>query len=420
MTAFALPALRRVSLAVLTATTLATASPALWAQSAPPAPTARAEVAKPLQLAQDLLKGGKALEALAELRAAERVGSLNDYERYLIARTRAVAAVKANEMPVALAAMDEALASALMPPADRPFLRETQARVQLQLRQYGPAAATLRRYAQEGGQDAAVLALLPQALYLSGEPAAAAKELLPMLQADEAAGRKPSETSLRLLVSASAKAGDEAGLFAALECQAGHYPQPEVWAQLLSRVSSRPGFSDSLMLDLLRLKQATGALREEAEYLEWAVLAMEGGLYTEALQALEAGTQAGRLGSGPNAAEHQKLRDRASKAAAKEKTQMAGDRAAAQAAKDGQALTLVGTAMVTAGNPADAAKALADGLARGGVKKPEEARLHLAWAWVKAGQAQEAHKALEGITGSGGSAELARLWKTWLRATAVK
>lgn len=418
MTAFALPSLRQISLAVL----MATASPVLWAQSANPAPppTARAEVAKPLQLAQDLLKAGKAPEALAELRVAEQVGSLNDYERYLIARTRAVAALKANELAVAITAFDAALASPLTPAADRPSLLDTQARSQLQLRQYGPAAATLRRYVQEGGQDAAVRALLPQALYLSGDAAAAAKELLPLVQADEAAGRKPTETTLRLLVSAYAKAKDEAGVYAALERQAALYPKPEVWAQLLSRVSERPGFSPGLTLDLLRLKQATGALRDEAEDIELAILAMEGGLFTEALLALEAGTQAGRLGTGPNAAEHQKLRDKAAKASAKEKAQLAGDRAAAQAAKDGNALTLVGTAAVSAGSPADAAKALADGLARGGVKKPDEARLHLAWAWVKAGNDAEAVKVLDTIKSEDGSAELARLWKVWLRAQAQK
>ena len=418
MTALALPSLRQISLAVL----MATASPVLWAQTATPAPppTARAEVAKPLQLAQDLLKAGKAQEALAELRVAEQVGSLNDYERYLVARTRAVAALKANELAVAITAFDAALASPLTPATDRPSLLDTLARSQLQLRQYGPAVVTLRRYLQEGGQDASVRALLPQALYLSGDAAAAAKELLPMVQADEAAGRKPTETSLRLLVSAYAKANDDAGVYAALERQATLYPKPEVWAQLLSRVSAQPGFSQSLTLDLLRLKQATGALRDEAEDLELAVLAMEGGLFTEALLALEAGTQAGRLGSGPNAAEHQKLRDKAAKASAKEKAQLASDRSAAQAAKDGNALTLVGTATVSAGNPADGAKALADGLARGGVKKPDEARLHLAWAWVKAGNTDEAMKVLDTIKGADGSAELARLWKAWLRSQAQK
>lgn len=418
MTVSAPPALRLVALAVM----MATAAPVLWAQAAAPAaaPTARAEVAKPLQLAQDLLKAGKAVEALAELRVAEQVGSLNDYERYLIARTRAVAALKANELAVAITAFDAALASPLTPAADRPSLLDTMARSQLQLRQYGPAVVTLRRYVQEGGQDASVRALLPQALYLSGDAAAAAKELLPQVQADEAAGRKPTEATLRLLVSAYAKANDEAGVYAALERQATLYPKPEVWAQLLSRVSARPGFSESLTLDLLRLKQATGALREEAEDLELAVLAMEGGLFTEALLALEAGTQAGRLGSGPNVAEHQKLRDKAAKASAKEKAQLASDRAAAQAAKDGNALTLVGTAAVSAGQPADAAKALADGLARGGVKKPEEARLHLAWAWVKAGNKDEAVKVLDSIKGADGTAELARLWKAWLRSQAQK
>ena len=418
MTAFALPALRRVSLAVM----LLSATPVLWAQAAAPAaaPTARAEVAKPLQLAQDLLKAGKAVEALAELRVAEQVGSLNDYERYLIARTRAVAALKANELALAITAFDAALASPLTPAADRPSLLDTLARSQLQLRQYGPAAATLRRYQQEGGQDAAVRALLPQALYLSGDAAAAAKELLPMVQADEAAGRRPTEATLRLLVSAYAKANDEAGVYAALARQAALYPKPEVWAQLLSRVPAQPSFNPSLTLDLLRLKQASGALRDEAEDLELAVLAMEGGLSTEALLALEAGTQAGRLGTGPNAAEHQKLRDKAAKASAKEKAQLASDRSAAQAAKDGNALTLVGTAAVSAGNPADGAKALADGLARGGVKKPDEARLHLAWAWVKAGNADEAVKVLDTIKGVDGSAELARLWKAWLRSQAQK
>lgn len=381
----------------------------VWAQTTEANPTVRAEVGQPISQAQELLRAGKGPESLAALLQAEAVGKLSPYEQYLIARVRAVAALRSNEPGLAVSAFAAALASGLTPAADRPSMLEAQGRAALQARQYAAAVTALRSYAAEGGPDPQVLALLPNALYLAGDYAAAGKEAQDLLDKEAAGGRKPSETLFRLLVSSQVKLGNEVGVSRALERQAVAYPKPEVWAQLISRVLAQPGFPDSLLLDGARLRLATGTLQDEASVLEMAALAMEAGLPSEAKLVLDEAAAKGQLSS-PEAT---KLRERANKAAAKEVAQLAGDLAAAKSAKDGNSLCLVAMALLSQGRADEAARALADGLTRGGVKKPEEARLHWGVALWRAGQGAEARKALESVP-AGSSGDLARLWKAWI------
>ena len=50
------------------------------------------------------------------------------------------------------------------------------------------------------------------------------------------------------------------------------------------------------------------------------------------------------------------------------------------------------------------------GIARGGLKRKDDAQLHLGFALHRAGQKQRAVQVLRGVTGSDGTSDLARLW----------
>ena len=82
---------RTVAAAVFVAAALAVGAGATAQESLRP------EVGRPLQAAQELIKGGKYREALAKVREAEAAGARNANETYLIERMRLAAASGAGD-----------------------------------------------------------------------------------------------------------------------------------------------------------------------------------------------------------------------------------------------------------------------------------------------------------------------------------
>ena len=55
------------------------------------------------------------------------------------------------------------------------------------------------------------------------------------------------------------------------------------------------------------------------------------------------------------------------------------------------------------------------GLAKGGLKRPDDAKLHLGLTQALAGRKDDAKQTLAGVQGSDGAGDLARLWTVYLR-----
>ena len=132
------------------------------AASAPAGPTVRAEIAAPLQAARELITNKKGKEALPKLVEAEAMPGVTNYENYVIARLRAVAAVDAGDYPLALAAFERSLASEFLPAADRTALLDGASRLAIELKEYPRAIGLLTRYKDAGGTDPALRRILPQ------------------------------------------------------------------------------------------------------------------------------------------------------------------------------------------------------------------------------------------------------------------
>jgi Flp pilus assembly protein TadD len=58
------------------------------------------------------------------------------------------------------------------------------------------------------------------------------------------------------------------------------------------------------------------------------------------------------------------------------------------------------------------------GIRKGGLKHPDDARLHLGIAYLRAGQKEQAVRAFKSVQGTDGVADLARLWALYARQTA--
>jgi tetratricopeptide (TPR) repeat protein len=378
----------------------------LAAQAALAQDTLRPEVGKPLQATQELLKAGKYAEALARLRDAEALPNRTPYEDYLIERLRGSAAVGAGEAATAIKAFEAVLASGRLQSAEKLAILEALANTAYRAKDYPKAIDAADRFFKQGGENGAMRNLVASAHYLSGDYAGVVREMRQRVEAVERSIPTIDETTLRMLAASYAKLGNEAGYVDTLEKLLVHHPKKDYWADRLARLAAREGFPDRLTLDLYRLKLATGTLDDTTEYAEMAQLALQAALPTEAQRVVEAGFAAGKLGQGADAARHRRLRELATTQAAEDAKSLGV--AVASASAEGMVKT--GQALVSAGQVDRGIGMIEQGLAKGTLKRPDDARLYLGQAYGLAGHKAKAVETFKAVRGNDGLADLARLW----------
>jgi len=393
------------------------AQPAGASAASSSAASARPAVGAPLMEAEKLIKDGRFAEALAKAREAEKAGTdATPYEAYVIHRMKAVAAFGAGDAASGLVSTEAAIDTRYLQGKQQLDLIESLVHAAYNAKDYARVVPWAKRYAEAGGTQPDVGALRLQALYLNGDYAAAAEGLQNRLAADDAAGRVTTERQLQLLAVAQSKLNDDAGHVRTTERLVRQYPTPAYWSVLLSRVDQQK-LATRQLLDLMRLMRATGVLRETEQYMTMANMALLAGLPAQAVSALDEGYANGKLGQGAKAAEHSALRDKARKQAADDLAQRAAEDKAARAARDGNGLVGLGQVLVAEGKLDAGITLIEQGIAKGGLRQPEEARLHLGIAQALAGRGDSARQTLS--TTQGPLAELARLWSLYASSPRV-
>lgn len=372
--------------------------------------TVRAELGKPLQQAQDMMRAQRYKEALAKVRDADRVGAKNPTEQLMLDRMRGAAAQGAGDNATAAKSYEAAINSGKMPAGDNVKLMQALAILYYRAQDYAKSQVWIQRYIKEGGTDAQVRGLLAQTYFLNNDFAKAQKELQSTIAADEKAGRTPAEETYQLLVSTALKQNDNAGYVQAMEKLVRAYPKKQYWADLVNRLSSKKGFSDRFTLDVFRLRLAGGLLKTANDYMEMSQLALQASYAAEGKKIADMGFKAGILGVGAEGPRQQRLRDLANKNAAAEKANFAAAEAEALASKEGTEMVNVGFALVAAGQTDKGLAMMEDGIKKGNLKRLDDARLHLGVAYASAGKKDLAVKAFKSVQGTDGAADLARLW----------
>ena len=365
------------------------------------ADTVRAEVGKPLQEAQRLAAGGKNKEALAKLHEADSVGGKTPFETYQVEYVRAAAAARAGDNTSAIKAFEYVINSGRLPAAQLPNFTRGLATMYYTAKDWPKAIDWINRSLKEG-ENPQMRELLIQTYYVSGNYAAAAKEL-------QSHGGS-SEAQLQMLANIQLKQGDKAGYVRTLEKLAGSYPKTSYWADLLNRVSGKPGFSNRLSLDVQRLKLSNGLITKPGEFMEMGQLALQAGNPAEALVVVGKGYKAGALGSGAEAARHQRLKDLSVKTQAENARNAVTIEADLLKNKDGDGLSARGFALVSDGQAEKGLALMTQALKLDGIKHPDEAKLHLGIAYVLAGKKANAIATLKTVQGTDGAADLARYW----------
>ena len=417
---------RYVRLALLAAIAL-NAAPALMqnasAQAKDAQPAAAAAQPKPDSVRPELFKlldpsqikplidAKNYTEVQTRITQAEAFPDKTPYEVYVLNRMKLTLATATANEQMQQSSLEAILASGKLNEADKPNFTLALAAMYYNAKNY-PKAIELYKQLQAGGVNTdQVNQGLVRSYYFSGDYATVVKLLGPMIDAEEKAGKTPPDTELRMYASSANKAKDDAAYLRGVEKLASFYPNDDFWSDLVARgILRKPGYDHNYDTDTLRLKFAAVQKMEADEYTDLAELALKDGFPTEAKKAMDAGFAAGVLGTGSSAAKQRQLRDRATKEAASDAKNIAAGEAGAAKSKNGAGLINLGWAYVTMDQFDKGIGFIEQGIAKGGLKSPDEAKLRLGMAYVRAGQKDKAIQTFQTVTGKGGAADIARYW----------
>jgi hypothetical protein len=224
---------------------------------------------------------------------------------------------------------------------------------------------------KEGGTDPQVRTLLVQSYYLV--TIARTSLVSGGFEQSESAGRAPPEDQLQLLATCYAKQKDDTAYAGALEKLVTYYPKKDYWVDLLSRVQRKQGFADRLALDLYRLKLATGNLSTAADYMEMAQLALGDDFTGEAKKIVDRGFTSGVLGAGNcQIAKSGCATSRQRATEGRPRSPLLRQKRGGQGRR-----ALVGGLQLRWLRPMTKASLMEQGVRKGGLKRPEDAKLHL-------------------------------------------
>jgi hypothetical protein len=246
--------------------------------------------------------------------------------------------------------------------------------------------------------------IIAQAYYLSGNKSGCVRYIRSNF------GSGASESALELQMRCAYDAGDDDAQRAALEELVGRTGKPEYWRSLLKIAERAHGLADHQTLDIYRIKLLTGSMNGSDDYLLLAQLALQLGFPGEA-QAVEQKGFAAKILSGDRA---NRLMNMTRAQVGADAAGLAKAMAAANAAKNGDALVKLGEDLWGNAKYPDAIAAIQAGIKKGPTDKAN-AQIRLGMAYLGAGQKEAAQHAFAQVKDDPNQAMIAHLWALYAR-----
>jgi hypothetical protein len=374
----------------------------------PAAHAVSAAVAKPLKEASDLLRAGKAKEAIAKLNGVTGAGP---DDQYMSDRIRGAAYQRAGDNAAAAQSLEGAFATGKVPANEAGTLAETIAGIYAGQHNNAKAMQWVEKAKAAGDNSTSLRQIQDYVQGSSGDYAQVARDNAAKIKAAEDAGRRPEEDDLLRLADAYRRTGNKAGDLQVKEKLVTYYPSKQYVGIYLHDIAGKSGFSSRFALDLLRLRLASGDLTSAADYMEMAQLLLQAQLPAEAKALVDKGYASGVLGTGPEAARQQRLRDLTNKNATDANASIAKRAQDAVAAKDGNDLVAIGVEYASMRQFDKAIELIQQGIAKDNLKRPEDAKLRLGIAMLQSGKGKPAAvKQLRSVQGTDGAPDIARLY----------
>jgi tetratricopeptide (TPR) repeat protein len=366
---------------------------------------------KSLKAAQDAIEKNDFPTAMTHLKEAEALTNRTDYDTWTMDSMELYVYSKTNDLADAEKVLEQMVDSKYMPKADLPARLRTLAQINYQNKDYDKSIQYGQRAIQEGPTNDDVYTIVAQAYYLKNDWKGTLTAIDATTDGLSKKNQPPSEDLLKLQVSACLKLNDSDCTVKAIDRRLQYYPTPENWREGLYQIIQTPGQSDPYLLQVYRLALDVDVLRGPEDYLEMATLANDQGSPGEAERILQAGQQ-------KNVFTSANFKEHSTQLLTAVKGKVVTDQASlpklaqdADAAKTGQKQVALGLAYFSYQQYDKAAQAISAGLAKGGVKSENDARIMLGIAQLKAGKKDDAMKTFDAVKGDSKYERLAHLWE---------
>ena len=369
------------------------------------------KIEKSMSAAEKAFTAKKWDEVLTAVSEAESAGvETTTFDKYWISEFRGRALLSQQKYPEAMPLLESGVNSPCMLDSEKPARYLLLVRLANETKSFPKVIEIGTKAMAAPGADPGIATYVGNAYYATGDNENTRKIMTDVIAREEASGTKPEEYSYRILQSSCIKLKDNACIVDQLEKLVTHYPKPEYWQDLTSLMMAQTK-NNAQLLNIWRLADHNAVLSDPAEYLEMAQLAIGQGLPGEAQSAIEKGTQKGVFASGRAKQDAATIANEAKAAVDLDKGTLPKQDAAARAKPTGDSDVKLGAAYLSYGETDKAIEAIQRGIAKGGVKNPDDAGLLLGIAYLRAGNKAEALKAFETVKQDPTMVRVARLWK---------
>ena len=261
--------------------------------------------------------------------------------------------------------------------------------------------------------------LVAQAHYLLGDWRGTISFVKQQVAAEIKAGGKPTQHQLQLIESSCQKLHDQTCLLDSLEQLVVYYPRRQYWQYLLYR-TFKTVKSNANLLEAYRLAFAVGVMKEPHEFISYAELAIEADTPGEAETVLNTALKDGVFTTVDGKAKAERiLQDAEKHSTAADRASLAHTAVLANKQSTGNSDIRVGLAYYGYKQYPEAIKLYQEGIAKGGLKRPGEARLLLGIAQLAAGNRAAALQAFSQVRGDPTLVRLAQLWSLKAKSVAA-
>ena len=389
--------------------------PAATAPAAPAAEGRKYDLSKGARKAIiDLQKAVNAKDAAAipaALAAANAAAKTND-DKFVIGQLRLKAAVDQKNGAEITASLEAMLATGAAAPDQRLPLETNLGKQYYNAKQYDRAATMFEGVLKLDPNNADGLAMLAETRNAQGRVPDAVALLQRGIAARTAAGQKPPEDWYKRAVALAYDAKQPA-VFQLSRDWVKAYPTPTNWRDTLRIYQNMSALGDDVLIDLLRLQRASGALAGESDYYRYASTAFARGYPGEAKAVLEEGFASKAINRGKPI--FRDILAASSSKTAADRASLAGLETAALASPSAKQAMATGDAYLGYGEYVKAAALYRAALTKSGVDA-NLANLRLGIALARSGDKAGANAALSAVTGP--RADIAKYWQLYLSTRA--
>jgi hypothetical protein len=390
-------------LAAVTASLLLGAAQVAVAADAPKPPKITAAVLKNLVAAQTANNKKDYPGALAAVEAAKGVADRTPYDDFMIHRFAMSVHIGMNDYPGADVEAEAAadVDPSVIPDADKAGVYKPALQL-ASMEKHNDKAAKYAKLLQTltPPPDAETQGMITRALFNGGDFADATAIAQKNIDAAKAAGKRPDQTDMEIILSAQVKQKDEAGAEASLEQLVAYYNSPEDWNQIMGVALTTKGMRDIDYIYMGRLMLVNGGKISASDAQLVGSVANKSGLYGDA--------DAMQKNGGPAAD---------ARMGADKKTIPA--QIAAEAKQGGEYDVKTAEALYGYGMYPEAEAAARLAQTKGGAKDPTEAPMVIAMAQAAQGKYADAAAGFSAITAPNpASARVVRLWSYYAKTKA--